>query len=235
MTGDHAAALQEDRQDAEPRLRRSERRHPRRHGHRGPDGAAKFVQEGGTLITEGSTATIFPEYGLTQRRHGRDAGAAVRARLDPARHVADTKSPLAYGFDARRAAGLLQPGSGAERRWRRHSGGVRRLLRRRRRGQCRPRARTSRRTRLPRAHLAVRRRKTRRRARPAAAGRMQAAEFRQHGRASSASASTTRARAWCCRSRRTRRHAALGHARRRPVPRRTARGCSTRRSARVTS
>ena len=25
----------------------------------------KFVQEGGTLITEGSTATIFPEYNLT--------------------------------------------------------------------------------------------------------------------------------------------------------------------------
>ena len=32
-----AAAVQEDRQDAEPRLRRSDRRHPRRHGHRGPD------------------------------------------------------------------------------------------------------------------------------------------------------------------------------------------------------
>ena len=26
----------------------------------------KFVQEGGTLITEGSTTTIFPEYGITQ-------------------------------------------------------------------------------------------------------------------------------------------------------------------------
>ena len=26
---------------------------------------AKFVREGGTLITEGSTATIFPAYGLT--------------------------------------------------------------------------------------------------------------------------------------------------------------------------
>ena len=46
---------------------------------------AKFVQEGGTLITEGSTATIFPEYGDHDRRHGRGAGAAVRARLDPAR------------------------------------------------------------------------------------------------------------------------------------------------------
>ena len=32
---------------------------------------AKFVQEGGTLITEGSTATIFPEYGDHDRRHGR--------------------------------------------------------------------------------------------------------------------------------------------------------------------
>ena len=48
---------------------------------------AKFVQEGGTLITEGSTTTIFPAYAITQRRHGRNAGAAVRARLDPARQV----------------------------------------------------------------------------------------------------------------------------------------------------
>ena len=64
-TGKRAAAVQEDRRDAEPGRARFERRHPRRHGHRGPAELAKFVREGGTLITEGSTATIFPEYGMT--------------------------------------------------------------------------------------------------------------------------------------------------------------------------
>ena len=29
----------------------------------------KFVQEGGLLITEGSTSTIFPDYHLVQRDH----------------------------------------------------------------------------------------------------------------------------------------------------------------------
>ena len=69
-----AAALQEDRRDAEPR-RRSIRADDIRGG-MGIEGLlelAKFVQEGGTLITEGSTATIFPEYGVHQRRHRRDA------------------------------------------------------------------------------------------------------------------------------------------------------------------
>ncbi|HEV8197560.1 MAG TPA: M14 family zinc carboxypeptidase [Gemmatimonadales bacterium] len=59
----------------------------------------KFVQEGGTLITEGSTATIFPEYNLT-------AGISVEtpaqlfARGTILRGViTDTKSPLVYGYD----------------------------------------------------------------------------------------------------------------------------------------
>ena len=43
-------------------------------------------RKGGTLITEGSTATIFPEYGMTTDVSRRAAGAAVRARVDPARH-----------------------------------------------------------------------------------------------------------------------------------------------------
>lgn len=60
----------------------------------------KFVQEGGTLITEGSTATILPQYGVT-------AGVTVES---PAQlfvrgsilrgKITDLKSPLAYGFDA---------------------------------------------------------------------------------------------------------------------------------------
>ncbi len=59
----------------------------------------KFVQEGGTLITEGSTATIFPEYNLT-------AGITVEtptglfARGTILRGViTDSKSPLTYGYD----------------------------------------------------------------------------------------------------------------------------------------
>ena len=60
---------------------------------------AKFVQDGGTLITEGSTSTIFPEYGLTSGITVESPaqlfvrGSIVRSK------VADKKSPLAYGFD----------------------------------------------------------------------------------------------------------------------------------------
>jgi hypothetical protein len=60
---------------------------------------AKFVQEGGTLIVEGSTATIFPEYGLA-------TGVTVEeperlfARGSIFRGVIrDPKSPLAYGYE----------------------------------------------------------------------------------------------------------------------------------------
>ncbi len=59
----------------------------------------RFVEQGGTLIVEGSTATIFPEYGLT-------TGVTVEnpsqlfARGSVLRGViADKKSPLAYGYD----------------------------------------------------------------------------------------------------------------------------------------
>jgi Zinc carboxypeptidase len=59
----------------------------------------KFVQEGGTLITEGSTSTIFPEYGVTGGITVESPaqlfvrGSIVRSKF------ADKKSPLAYGFD----------------------------------------------------------------------------------------------------------------------------------------
>jgi hypothetical protein len=61
---------------------------------------AKFVQEGGTLITEGSTATVFPEYGITTSvsvEHPAQLfirGSIVRANWG------DRKSPLAYGYEA---------------------------------------------------------------------------------------------------------------------------------------
>jgi hypothetical protein len=59
---------------------------------------AKFVQEGGTLITEGSTATIFPEYGLTTGvRVEEPAQLFVRGSILRAR-FSDMKSPIAYGY-----------------------------------------------------------------------------------------------------------------------------------------
>ncbi len=58
----------------------------------------KFVQEGGTLITEGATATIFPEYNLTP-------GVTVETPTDLFVRgsilrgiIADKKSPLTYGY-----------------------------------------------------------------------------------------------------------------------------------------
>jgi hypothetical protein len=60
----------------------------------------KFVQQGGTLITEGSTSVIFPEYNVT-------TGVTVEnpdglfARGSVMRGVfADRRSPIAYGYDA---------------------------------------------------------------------------------------------------------------------------------------
>jgi len=61
---------------------------------------ARFVQEGGTLITEGSTATIFPAYGLTTGVTVEEPaqlfarGSILRAR------ISDATSPIAYGYEA---------------------------------------------------------------------------------------------------------------------------------------
>lgn len=59
---------------------------------------ARFVQEGGTLITEGSTTTIFPEYGITpgvtiESPEGLVSPGSVHRGI-----IADPTSPLAYGF-----------------------------------------------------------------------------------------------------------------------------------------
>ena len=59
---------------------------------------AKFVEEGGTLITEGSTATIFPEFGLTtgvtveQPSQLFVRGSILRGE------IADRGSPIVYGL-----------------------------------------------------------------------------------------------------------------------------------------
>jgi hypothetical protein len=59
---------------------------------------AKFVQEGGTLIVEGATSTIFPEYGLTpgvsvEQHDDLVAPGSVHRGL-----IADKASPIAYGY-----------------------------------------------------------------------------------------------------------------------------------------
>ena len=60
----------------------------------------KFVREGGTLITEGSTATIFPEYSLVTGMTV-ESPDGLFARGSVMRGVfADRKSPIAYGYDA---------------------------------------------------------------------------------------------------------------------------------------
>jgi hypothetical protein len=69
-------------------------------GWEGLNELVRFVREGGTLITEGATSTIFPEYNVT-------SGVTVEnpeqlfARGSIVRGVfADRRSPIAYGYDA---------------------------------------------------------------------------------------------------------------------------------------
>jgi len=60
----------------------------------------KFVEQGGTLVTEGSTATIFPEYNFTTGVTVENpTGLFVRGSV--VRGVfTDRRSPIAYGYDA---------------------------------------------------------------------------------------------------------------------------------------
>ena len=61
---------------------------------------AKFVREGGTLLVEGSTSVIFPEYAITGGVTV-ESPAQLFARGSVMRGVfADRKSPIAYGYDA---------------------------------------------------------------------------------------------------------------------------------------
>jgi hypothetical protein len=60
----------------------------------------KFVREGGTLITEGATSTIFPEYNVTSGISVEDPdGLFVRGSIMRG-VVSDRRSPIAYGYDA---------------------------------------------------------------------------------------------------------------------------------------
>ena len=121
-----AAAVQEDGRDAEPRASRIRpTTSAAAWAGKGLMELVKFVREGGTLITEGATSTIFPEYNVTNGVTVENAGRPVRPRLDHARRVRRSAQPDRVRL-RRAGAGVLQPGAGAERRRRR-----RRLWRRR--------------------------------------------------------------------------------------------------------
>ncbi len=60
---------------------------------------AKFVQQGGTLLVEGSTSTIFPEYGITNGITVEEpANLFVRGSVMRG-VVSDRRSPIMYGHD----------------------------------------------------------------------------------------------------------------------------------------
>jgi len=59
---------------------------------------AKFVQEGGTLIVEGSTANIFPGYGLTTGVTVEDPDDLIAPGSIHRGIIADKGSPIVYGY-----------------------------------------------------------------------------------------------------------------------------------------
>jgi hypothetical protein len=59
----------------------------------------EFVQQGGTLITEGGTSALFPQYNLTPGVRIEDNAPGLTARGTILRGIiTDMKSPIAYGF-----------------------------------------------------------------------------------------------------------------------------------------
>ncbi len=63
---------------------------------------AKFVRAGGTLITEGSTASLMVDYGSGQRPVCASIPADLAARGTILRGIiTDHKSPLVYGFEGK--------------------------------------------------------------------------------------------------------------------------------------
>jgi len=58
----------------------------------------KFVQAGGTLITEGSTTTILPDYGITTQVNVEHPPALYAKGALMRGIIADKKSPIVYGY-----------------------------------------------------------------------------------------------------------------------------------------
>ena len=134
-------SVQEIRTHAESRRARPERRYSRRHGNR-RIGGARQIRPGGRHADHGRIHCR-ADGGLRPggRRHRGASGAAFRARLDFARHFARPKKPDRVWIRGQGSAGVLQSGSGVQRRRRWLWGIRRRWWRRRRRperhAQCR--------------------------------------------------------------------------------------------------
>jgi hypothetical protein len=60
----------------------------------------KFVQEGGLLITEGSTSTIFPDYHLVSGVTVEEPSGLFARGVVLKAQFADRNSPIAYGYDS---------------------------------------------------------------------------------------------------------------------------------------
>jgi hypothetical protein len=58
----------------------------------------KFVEAGGTLITEGSTTTILPDYGILPRITVEHPTTMYARGAEMRAHIADNKSPIVYGY-----------------------------------------------------------------------------------------------------------------------------------------
>ena len=89
----------------------------------------KFVDQGGVLITEGGTSTVFPDVQLHAGRHGGDARQLVRPRLGAEDDPRRQGQPGPVWLRSEHAGGVLQPGARDARGRRRR---VRRRPRRRR-------------------------------------------------------------------------------------------------------
>ncbi|MEZ4416446.1 MAG: M14 family zinc carboxypeptidase [Gemmatimonadota bacterium] len=59
---------------------------------------ARFVQDGGTLITEGATASIFPEYGILSGVRAEDAEGLIAPGSVHRGMITDKSSPIMYGY-----------------------------------------------------------------------------------------------------------------------------------------
>ncbi|MDZ7780535.1 MAG: M14 family zinc carboxypeptidase [Gemmatimonadota bacterium] len=60
---------------------------------------ARFVQDGGTLIVEGATSNILPEYGITSGVSVEDPDGLIAPGSIHRGILADRLSPIAYGYD----------------------------------------------------------------------------------------------------------------------------------------
>src|SRR5439155_25489573 len=68
-------------------------------GYDGLQELMKFVQQGGVLLSEGGTSTIFPEFNLTQGINI-EQGEGLNARGSVLKTVlGDRRSPVLYGYD----------------------------------------------------------------------------------------------------------------------------------------